>query len=143
MPELSELSALASESRRFDPPQELAVAANVDASLYDVAAKDRLAFWEAQAARLQWDRGWDTVLEWDAPFAKWFVGGELNVSVNCLDRHVDAGHGDRAAYHWVGEPEGDRATITYAELLARVCRAANALTELGVEAGTGSASTCR
>jgi acetyl-CoA synthetase len=135
MPELSELSALASESRRFDPPQELAVAANVDASLYDVAAKDRLAFWEAQAARLQWDRGWDTVLEWDAPFGKWFVGGELNVSVNCLDRHVDAGHGDRAAYHWVGEPEGDRATITYAELLARVCRAANALTELGVEAG--------
>jgi acetyl-CoA synthetase len=135
MPELSELSALASESRRFDPPQELAVAANVDASLYDVAAKDRLAIWEAQAARLQWDRGWDTVLEWDAPFAKWFVGGELNVSVNCLDRHVDAGHGDRAAYHWVGEPEGDRATITYAELLARVCRAANALTELGVEAG--------
>jgi acetyl-CoA synthetase len=135
MPELSELSALASESRRFDPPQELAAAANVDASLYDVAAKDRLAFWEAQAARLQWDRGWDTVLEWDAPFAKWFVGGELNVSVNCLDRHVDAGHGDRVAYHWVGEPEGDRATITYAELLARVCRAANALTELGVEAG--------
>jgi acetyl-CoA synthetase len=129
------LSALSSESRRFEPPQGLAAAANVDASTYDVAAKDRLAFWEAQAARLQWDRGWDQVLDWQPPFAKWFVGGELNVSVNCLDRHVDAGRGDRVAYHWVGEPEGERATITYAELLERVSQCAHALTELGVEEG--------
>ena len=129
------LSALSSETRRFDPPPALVASANVDASTYEVAGRDRLAFWEAQASRLQWDRGWDQVLDWQPPFAKWFVGGELNVSVNCLDRHVDAGLGDRVAYHWVGEPDGDRATITYADLLQRVSQAANALTELGVEAG--------
>jgi acetyl-CoA synthetase len=129
------LSALSSETRRFDPPPELAEHANVTAEVYEHAAKDRLAFWEAQAARLQWDRGWDQVLDWQPPFAKWFVGGRLNVSVNCLDRHVDAGRGDRVAYHWVGEPEGDRVTITYAELLARVSQAAHALTELGVVEG--------
>jgi len=129
------LSALSSESRRFDPPEALAATANVGAEAYEHAAKDRLAFWEAQAGRLQWDRGWDQVLDWEPPFAQWFVGGQLNVSVNCLDRHVDAGLGDRVAYHWVGEPEGDRATITYADLLTRVSQAANALTELGVEAG--------
>jgi acetyl-CoA synthetase len=129
------LSALSTESRRFDPPPDLVATANVTAELYDVAARDPLAFWEAQAARLQWDRSWDQVLDWQRPFAKWFVGGQLNVSVNCLDRHVDAGLGDRVAYHWVGEPEGDRRTITYAELLAEVSRAANAMTELGVEEG--------
>jgi len=134
MTEIS-LSALSSESRRFEPPEELAAAANVTAQMYDVAARDPLAFWEAQAARLQWDRTWDEVVDWQRPFAKWFVGGQLNVSVNCLDRHVDAGRGDRVAYHWVGEPEGDRRTITYAELLAEVSRTAHALTELGVEAG--------
>ena len=130
-----QLSALSSESRRFDPPAELAASANVGPEAYEHAAKDRLAFWEAQAGRLQWDRGWDQVLEWEPPFAKWFVGGELNISVNCLDRHVDAGLGDRVAYHWVGEPEGDRARITYRQLLERVSQAANALTSLGVEAG--------
>jgi acetyl-CoA synthetase len=132
------LSALSSESRRFDPPEALAASANVDASAYELAAKDRLAFWEAQAGRLMWDRGWDQVLDWQPPFAKWFVGGQLNVSVNCLDRHVDAGLGDRVAYHWVGEPEGDRATITYRELLERVSQAAHALTELDVRAMTGA-----
>jgi acetyl-CoA synthetase len=131
----SSLSALSSESRRFEPPQALAADANVTADAYEHAAKDRLAFWEAQAGRLQWDRGWDQVLDWQPPFAKWFVGGELNASVNCLDRHVDAGLGDRVAYHWVGEPEGDRRDITYGELLREVCKAANALTELGVQKG--------
>jgi acetyl-CoA synthetase len=136
LPHMSDsLSALSSESRRFDPPAALAAAANVDASAYEVAARDRLAFWETQAARLQWDRGWDQVLDWQPPFAKWFVGGQLNVSVSCLDRHVDAGLGDRVAFHWVGEPEGDRATVTYRDLLERVSQAAHALTELGVEAG--------
>ncbi|MDX6220456.1 MAG: acetyl-CoA synthetase [Frankiales bacterium] len=131
----AELSALSTETRRFDPPAELAAHANVTADAYEHAAKDRLAFWEAQAGRLQWDRGWGRVLDWDPPFAKWFVGGELNASVNCLDRHVEAGLGDRVAYHWVGEPEGDRRTITYAELLAEVSKAANALTELGIVQG--------
>ena len=77
---------------------------------------------------------WDQVLDWDAPFAKWFVGGKLNVAVNCVDRHVEAGHGEQVAIHWEGEP-GDSRTITYAELQREVCKAANALTELGVQAG--------
>ncbi|MCW2499860.1 MAG: acetyl-coenzyme synthetase [Frankiales bacterium] len=129
------LSALSSESRRFEPPADLAATANVTAEVYERAAVDRLGFWAEQAHRLRWDRPWDEVLDWQPPFAKWFVGGQLNASVNCLDRHVAAGLGDRVAYHWVGEPEGDRRDITYAELLAEVSKAAHALTELGVEAG--------
>ena len=85
--------------------------------------------------QLDWFKPWDTVLEWDPPFAKWFDGGQLNVSYNCLDRHVEAGRGDKVAYYWEGEPDGDRKTITYAELLDEVCKCANALKELGVERG--------
>jgi acetyl-CoA synthetase len=131
----SSLEALSHEDRRFDPPAELAAHANVTAEAYEQAAADRLAFWAEQAGRLQWDRPWDEVLDWQPPFAKWFVGGQLNVAVNCVDRHVDAGHGDRVALHWVGEPEGDTRDITYAELQRLVCQAANALEELGVQAG--------
>ena len=133
-PETS-LSALSSESRRFDPPVDLADSANARAELYARAAADPLAFWAEQAGRLTWEKPWDEVLDWQRPYAKWFVGGRLNVSVNCLDRHVEAGLGDRVAYHWVGEPEGDRRTLTYADLLEEVSKCANALTELGVEAG--------
>ena len=133
MPE-SSLSALSSESRRFEPPAALAAAANVTAQAYE-QGKDRLAFWEAQAERLQWDRRWDEVLDWQPPFATWFAGGRLNASVNCLDRHVQNGLGDRVAYHWIGEPAGDRRTLTYAQLLQEVSKAAHALTELGVSAG--------
>jgi acetyl-CoA synthetase len=135
MSEQTGLDALASESRRFEPPAELAKNANVTASAYDDAWADRLGFWETQARRLQWDKEWDTALEWEPPFAKWFVGGQLNVAANCVDRHVEAGRGDRVALYWEGEPEGDRRVITYAELYAEVCKAANALEELGVEAG--------
>jgi acetyl-CoA synthetase len=135
MTEQTGLSALASESRRFDPPAGLAADANVTAAAYDDAAVDRVGFWEAQAQRLTWDRTWDTPLEWAPPFAKWFVGGRLNVAVNCVDRHVDNGLGDRVALYWEGEPEGDRRVITYAELQKEVAKAANALTELGVRAG--------
>ncbi|MCU1596019.1 MAG: acetate/CoA ligase [Frankiales bacterium] len=131
---MTDLSALSHESRRFEPPAELAASANVTAEAYEQSNKDRLAFWETQADRLLWDRRWDEVLDWQPPFASWFVGGRLNASVNCLDRHVDNGLGDRVAYHFVGEP-GDTRTITYAELLKEVSKAANALTELGVEAG--------
>jgi acetyl-CoA synthetase len=131
----SGLSALATENRRFDPPADVAANANVRADAYDAASADRLAFWEEQAGRLQWEKPWTTALEWEPPFAKWFVGGQLNVAVNCVDRHVAAGNGDRIALHWEGEPEGDRRSISYAELLADVSRAANALTELGVRAG--------
>jgi acetyl-CoA synthetase len=107
----------------------------VTAQAYDEAAADRLAFWAKQAERLSWTTRWSQVLDWSgAPFAKWFVGGKLNVSYNCVDRHVEDGHGDQVAYHWEGEP-GDTRSITYAELHAEVCKAANALIELGVQAG--------
>jgi acetyl-CoA synthetase len=130
------LSNLLREDRRFAPPEDLAAAANVTEDWYAKAADDRLAFWAEQAERLDWDQKWDRVLDWDdPPFAKWFVGGTLNASVNCVDRHVAAGKGDKVAFHWEGEPEGDTRTITYAELKDEVCKAANALTELGVSAG--------
>jgi acetyl-CoA synthetase len=119
----------------FPPPQELVASANVGPEVYERAAADRVGFWEEQARRLDWAQPWDTALDWsNPPFAKWFVGGKLNVAVNCVDRHVDAGHGAQVAYHWIGEP-GDTRTITYAELKDEVCRAANALIELGVQAG--------
>ena len=128
------LSNLLTETRRFAPPADLAASANVTASAYDEAAEDRLAFWAAAAARLEWATPWESVLEWEAPYARWFTGGRLNVAVNCLDRHVAAGRGDRVAFHWEGEP-GDTRTLTYADLLREVSRAAHALTELGVRAG--------
>jgi acetyl-CoA synthetase len=129
------LSALLHESRRFDPPPELAASANAQPGIYEEAAKDPQAWWADQARSLQWDRDFDEVLDWDLPFARWFVGGRLNASVNCVDRHVAAGNGDKVAYHWVGEPDGDTRTITYADLRGMVCQAANALAELGVNAG--------
>ena len=131
----SSLEALSHEDRRFEPPAELAAHANVTADAYEHAAKDRLAFWEEQARRLTWAKDWDSALDWQPPFAKWFVGGELNVAVNCVDRHVEAGNGDRVAIHWVGEPEGDTRTLTYADLQREVSKAAHALTSLGVQAG--------
>jgi acetyl-CoA synthetase len=129
------LSNLSHEERRFPPPAEFAAAANVKADAYDEAAADRLAFWEKQADRLSWTQRWSQVLDWsDAPFAKWFVGGKLNVAYNCVDRHVEAGHGDQVAYHWEGEP-GDTRSLTYAQLKDEVSKAANALIELGVQTG--------
>jgi acetyl-CoA synthetase len=130
------LSNLSHEERRFEPPADLVASANVAEQAYSEAEADRLGFWERAAERLTWTKRWDQVLDWDnPPFAKWFVGGELNAAYNCLDRHVEAGLGDRVAFHWVGEPEGDTRTITYAELTEEVCRAANALTGLGVGKG--------
>ena len=129
------IETLFQEAREFPPPPAFAAQANInDPAIYDEAAADPEAFWAAEAARLDWYRPWDTILEWDPPFAKWFVGGQLNVSVNCLDRHVNAGGGDKIAYYWEGEP-GDRKTLTYADLYAEVHKAANALTALGVRRG--------
>jgi len=128
------LSNLLHETRRFAPPADLAAAANVTADAYQAAAADRLGFWAEQARRLSWAKEWDQVLEWQLPFAKWFVGGQLNAAYNCVDRHVEAGRGDKVAFHWEGEP-GDTRTITYSGLLREVCQAANALTELGVSKG--------
>ncbi|MFG1947551.1 acetate--CoA ligase [Nonomuraea sp. NPDC048826] len=133
--ETQALSNLLQENRRFAPPAELAAAANVTAAAYTEADADRLGFWERAAERLTWAKRWDTTLEWNPPFAKWFVGGELNVAYNCVDRHVEAGHGDKVAYYWEGEPEGDSRVITYADLQAEVGKAANALRELGVGKG--------
>jgi len=129
------LEALLSETRTFPPPDDLARDANAQPGIYAEAQADPLAFWEAQARRLTWAEPWVRVLDWDdAPFAKWFVGGRLNVAINCVDRHVEAGLGDRVAFHWEGEP-GDTRTITYSDLLVSVSQAAHALTELGVRAG--------
>ncbi|MBV9594528.1 MAG: acetate--CoA ligase [Actinobacteria bacterium] len=128
------LSNLLHEQRRFEPPRDFTASANVGAATYEQSEADRLVFWAEQAQRLQWESPWSEVLQWRPPFAKWFVGGTLNASVNCVDRHVAAGHGEQVAIHFEGEP-GDTRTITYAELLEQVCRAANALTELGIEKG--------
>ncbi|MGE3288216.1 MAG: acetate--CoA ligase [Pseudonocardia sp.] len=130
----STLSNLSTESRSFPPSEEFAAQANATAEWYDRAAADREGFWAEQADRLHWHQKWDRVLDWQAPFAKWFVGGRLNVAYNCVDRHVADGHGDQVAFHWEGEP-GDARTITYADLKREVCRATNALRELGVGAG--------
>jgi acetyl-CoA synthetase len=129
------LSALHHEIRRFEPSSEFVDQANAGPGIYAEADADPVAWWEKQAESLEWAQRWSEVLEWKVPYAKWFVGGKLNVSVNCVDRHVAAGKGDRVAFHWVGEPEGDTRTITYAELKDMVCQAANALTDLGVNAG--------
>jgi acetyl-CoA synthetase len=131
----SGLSNLLHEERRFPPTPEFAAVANYSADAYESAAKDRLAFWDTQARRLDWHREWTETLDWSAaPFAQWFVGGTLNASVNCVDRHVAAGRGDRVAIHFEGEP-GDTRSITYAELAVLVAQAAHALTELGVRTG--------
>jgi acetyl-CoA synthetase len=123
------------EGRRFPAPEQVAAQANVGPDAYERAAQDRLGFWAEAADRLTWAQKWDEVLDWtNPPFAKWFVGGKLNVAYNCVDRHVEAGHGEQVAYHWEGEP-GDTRTITYAQLKDEVCKAANALVELGVQAG--------
>jgi acetyl-CoA synthetase len=130
------LSNLSKETRRFEPPEALAADANVKEDAYDRAAGDREAFWAEAAERLDWGRTWDQVLDWsNPPFAKWFVGGTLNAAVNCVDRHVDAGRGERVAIHWVGEPDDDTRDLTYAQLKDEVCQAANALTDLGVGKG--------
>jgi acetyl-CoA synthetase len=125
---------LGNENRHFPPSAEFVAQANFKADIYATAEADRLAFWESQARELTWDQPWSTVLDWQVPYAKWFVGGKLNASVNALDRHVAAGRGNRVAFHFEGEP-GDTRTITYAELLVDVKKAANALTEIGVKAG--------
>jgi acetyl-CoA synthetase len=125
---------LSQETRLFPPSMAFAAQANARSALYAHADKDRLAFWEEQARDLTWNKPWNLVLEWNPPYAKWFSGGELNASVNALDRHVAAGRGERVAFHFIGEP-GDTRTITYSQMLEDVSQAAHALTELGVVAG--------
>ncbi len=130
------IDALLAENRTFPPPEDVKRDALVTGTfLYDEAAADDEGFWAKQAAELlDWDAEWDTILDWQLPYAKWFVGGTLNVSANCVDRHVAAGNGDRVAIHWEGEP-GDTRTITYDDLHGEVQRFANALKGLGVVKG--------
>jgi len=128
------LENLLQEDRRFAPSADFAAAANAKLEIYDRAEKDRLAFWELQASDLEWSKKWDSVLDWQPPYAKWFIGGKLNASVNALDRHVAQGRGDRVAFYFEGEP-GDTRTFTYAQLLIEVKKAANALIEIGITAG--------
>jgi len=130
-----EIENLLREGRTFPPSPEFTAQANAQAGLYDEAERDFEAFW-AQLARerISWFKPFETTLEWDLPFAKWFVGGQLNIAYNCVDRHVENGLGAKVAYHWIGEP-GDTRTITYADLHDEVQRAANALKALGVGKG--------
>ncbi|WP_068279532.1 acetate--CoA ligase [Aldersonia kunmingensis] len=130
----------------FPPSADFVAAANADASIYEAASTDRLGFWAEQAQRLHWHKPFTETLDWSGGaagaepaerpsyVAKWFADGELNVAYNCVDRHVEAGNGDRVAIYWEGEPGDDR-TLTYSDLLAEVSRAANAFTELGLQAG--------
>jgi len=130
-----EIDALLSEDRVFPPPEAFRAQANVsDPSVYDRAEQDPEGFWAGFAEELEWSRHWDTVLEWNPPHAKWFVGGTLNASVNCVDRHVRTARRNKAAIVWEGEP-GDARTLTYWELHREVNRFANALKRLGVQRG--------
>jgi acetyl-CoA synthetase len=128
------IDTLLLEERRYPPSPAFAAQANARPGIYDVAPE---AFWSREGReRVTWFEPFDTVLEWELPYAKWFTGGSLNVCFNCVDRHVEAGLGERVAFFWEGEPEGDRRVLTYADLQREVVRFANALKELGVEKGS-------
>ncbi|HEY2937323.1 MAG TPA: AMP-binding protein, partial [Gaiellaceae bacterium] len=121
------------EERRYPPPQEFAAQASAGPDIYDREFEE---FWETEGReRVSWFEDFTTLYEWEPPYAKWYLGGKLNVSYNCLDRHVEAGLGDRVAYHWEGEPEGETRAISYAELQREVVRFANVLKKLGVAKG--------
>ena len=119
---------LGNEKRKFPPlPEFVATALVADSSLHDEGRRDYEGFWARHARELlSWSKPWSTICEWNLPFAKWFVGGELNVSYNCLDRHVLAGRGSKVAFYWEGEP-GDTRAVTYQELLDETQKFANAL----------------
>jgi acetyl-CoA synthetase len=131
---MTTLENLGSEDRTFPPSAEFAGNANAKAEMYSRAKADRLKFWEEAAEALHWEKKWDQVLDWQIPFAKWFVGGKINACYNALDRNVLEGRGDRVAFYFEGEP-GDTRTITYSDLLRDVSKLANALTEIGITSG--------
>src|SRR5947199_8446286 len=117
MPDERTIEALLEEKRTLPPPKGFAAEAVAnDPAIYERGNADPEGFWASEAARLKWSTPWDRVLEWELPYARWFLAGRLNVSVNCLDRHVDSGGGDKIAYHFEGEP-GDRRTLTYLRVL--------------------------
>ena len=139
MSESIAIESTLNEHRLFPPPPEFAANAHIKSfaeyeSLYNEAAADVPAFWAKQAENLDWFKKWDTVLEWNEPFAKWFVGGKINISYNCLDRHLTTWRKNKAAFIWEGEP-GETRTLTYLQLHREVCRFANVLKKLGVATG--------
>ena len=138
----SAIEALFEERRRFPPSPEFAAQANASAGIYEEAARDYLAFWAGWARKLEWSKPFTTTLEWNEPFARWFADGELNVSVNCLDRHVRAGRGDKIAYYYEGEP-GDRWTITYANCSTTSAASPTGCASSAFVRAIASRSTCR
>src|SRR4051794_35097424 len=133
--EREDLEVLLKSEDTFDPPDQFVEQSEwSDDSIYEEGEKDFEAWWERWAKELDWFEEWETVLDWNPPWAKWFKEGKLNASHNCLDRHVEAGNGDKVAYHWVGE-DGDTKDVTYADLLAETKKFANAYKKLGVEKG--------
>ena len=129
------IEAWLEETRSFAPSEAFAAQANAKADIYELAGKDPVAWWRTQANRLTWTKEPTKSLTWNLPFATWFEDGELNAAYNCVDRHVEAGRGDKVAFHWVADAEGESRTITYRDLQSMVNKAANALTELGVKSG--------
>ncbi len=122
------------EERRYPPPPEFAAQANAQPDIYDLSFEE---LWEREGReRVTWFEPFTKLYEWELPYAKWYLGGKLNVAYNCLDRHVEAGRGSKVAYYWEGEPEGDRRELTYADLLRETTKLANALKALGVRKGT-------
>jgi acetyl-CoA synthetase len=131
---LTAIETLLAEERRYPPPPEFAAQANAQADIYELSLEE---LWEREGReRVTWFEPFTKLYEWEPPYAKWFLGSKLNVTYNCVDRHVEAGLGDRVAYYWEGEPEDERRTITYAEPQREVIRFANALRSLGVRKGT-------
>jgi len=142
-PKAKTIDTLLSEIRTFIPPADFVAQANVsDPAIYTTANDDWQGWWASWAEKLQWDRKWDTVLNWNLPYAEWFVGGKLNASVQCLDRHIAAGNGERIAFYFEGEP-GDTRELTYSQVLHDVCRIASGLKRWGLTKAIGSPSTCR
>ena len=128
------IETIFSEERRYPPPEEFAAQANAQPEIYDRGFEE---FWESEGReRVSWFEPFTELYEWEPPYAKWYLGGKLNVCFNCVDRHVEAGLGEKVAYHWEGEPEDERRTITFADLQREVVKLANALKKLGVEKGT-------
>lgn len=139
MAKTTEIESVLHEARVFPPPADFAAKAHIKSfeeyeKMYAAAAEDPEGFWATQAEALHWFKKWDRVLEWDEPFAKWFVGGKLNIAYNCLDRHLDTWRKNKAAIIWEGEP-GEVRTLTYLQLYSEVCRFANVLKKLGVKSG--------
>ena len=139
MSDQAAIESILHEEREFPPPPEFSASAHIKSfeeyeRIYNEAALDIPNFWAQQAESLDWFEKWHTALEWNEPFAKWFVGGKINISYNCLDRHLTTHRRDKKAFIWEGEP-GEQRTLTYAELHRAVCRFANVLKKLGVETG--------